>query len=130
MTNAPYSRKSILHAYHYGLTGSAFKHAMEMIPMPTTRKIPIRTLNAFIGSRIRTLRKAHNLTQEDLSSHLGVTPQQISKYENGYNSLSLTALYQVSCYFNVPINTFFPQSTQQSDPPPFDGDLNPASSLA
>ena len=50
--------------------------------MPTTQQ------DIQIGLRLRAYRKAANITQEKLGKALGVTFQQIQKYENGKNRLS------------------------------------------
>jgi len=38
-----------------------------------------------LGVRIKTLRKQANLTQKDLAKEVGITPQQLNKYESGLN---------------------------------------------
>lgn len=40
-------------------------------------------MNQTLGSRIAELRRKKNMTQEDLANALGVTPQAVSKWENG-----------------------------------------------
>ncbi|WP_080580048.1 helix-turn-helix domain-containing protein [Sinorhizobium fredii] len=45
-----------------------------------------------IGSRIRHFRQAHGLSQTDLASAIGVTFQQMQKYEKGQNRISTSAL--------------------------------------
>lgn len=45
-------------------------------------------LDKIIGQRMRSFRLAKEMSQEELGKHLGVTFQQIQKYENGKNRLS------------------------------------------
>lgn len=49
-------------------------------------------LDQEIGARVRWVRKARNLTQSDLGAAIGVTFQQIQKYERGANRISTSAL--------------------------------------
>jgi transcriptional regulator with XRE-family HTH domain len=46
-------------------------------------------------------------SQEDLAKHLGVSFQQVQKYENGKNRLSAATLYSLAGYLNVPVSHFF-----------------------
>lgn len=49
-----------------------------------------------VGARIRLRRKELGITQSDLAKELGVTFQQVQKYERGVNRLSATALITVA----------------------------------
>lgn len=40
-------------------------------------------MNSSLGNRIAELRRKKNMTQEELAAELGVTPQAVSKWENG-----------------------------------------------
>jgi len=48
--------------------------------------------DGLVGSRIRQLRHARGLTQRDLADALGITFQQIQKYERGTNRVAATSL--------------------------------------
>ena len=66
--------------------------------------------NAFdvhIGKRIRTARILIGMSQERLGSLLGVTFQQIQKYERGFNRIGAGRLYDVAAILNVPISFFY-----------------------
>lgn len=54
-----------------------------------------------IGNAIRTVRTVAGLSQTDLGNALGVTFQQIQKYEKGVNRLSVTALIRICKVLNV-----------------------------
>ena len=66
--------------------------------------------NAFdvhIGKRIRTARILIGMSQERLGALLGVTFQQIQKYERGFNRIGAGRLYDVAAILNVPIGFFY-----------------------
>ena len=64
-------------------------------------------LDKLIGERIRIRRLLMNVTQNELAKHLGITFQQIQKYENGKNRVSASTLYQISKKLCAPISYFF-----------------------
>ena len=59
------------------------------------------------GKKIRTLRAAKNLTQEKLARELGVTPQAVSRWENGSAMPDIALLPALSVCFGVRIDDFF-----------------------
>ncbi|MCR9256392.1 MAG: helix-turn-helix domain-containing protein [Alphaproteobacteria bacterium] len=63
-----------------------------------------------LGQRLRDIRRSKGLTLQDLAVQIGVTYQQVQKYEAGTDRLSASALYQLSCYLGVPIDQFFQKS--------------------
>ncbi len=65
---------------------------------------PIRQL---LGERIRELRKAKGLTQEQLAELVGVEPRHISRVEGGYNSPSIERLARIAEVLGVPIQELF-----------------------
>ena len=60
-----------------------------------------------IGCNLRTLRVTAGKTQNDIGGFLGVTFQQIQKYEKGVNRISAEDIYQLAEFLNVSINDFF-----------------------
>ena len=64
-------------------------------------------IDAEIGRRIRTLRQTRGLTMEQVADQLGVSHQQIQKYETGYNRVSAARLFELAQVFDVPISAFF-----------------------
>lgn len=58
-------------------------------------------MDVAIGQRLRSYRKARKLTQTDLGAGLGVTFQQIQKYENGRNRISGSRLIEVCKLLDV-----------------------------
>ncbi len=63
-------------------------------------------LNLAIGQRLRSVRSAREMTQGDLAAHIGVTFQQIQKYENGTNRLSVAIMLRLCCFMNVDAGVF------------------------
>jgi len=57
-----------------------------------------------IGKFIRKIRKDNNLSQKDFAIKLGVTPQAVSKWENGKNLPDMAVLKEISLEFNVNID--------------------------
>lgn len=51
--------------------------------------------NVKLGERIRKKRKAMHLTQRDLAKHLGISVQQMQKYESGRNRISAVNLLSI-----------------------------------
>ncbi|WP_142416126.1 helix-turn-helix domain-containing protein [Bartonella massiliensis] len=60
-----------------------------------------------IGKRIRQRRIAMGLSQKTLGSHLGVSFQQIQKYEKGFNRVSAGRLQEIANILKVPITFFY-----------------------
>ncbi|AOG47832.1 transcriptional regulator [Brucella suis] len=60
-----------------------------------------------VGSRIRLRRNMLGLSQEKLGENLGITFQQIQKYEKGTNRVGASRLQAISSILNVPVSFFF-----------------------
>jgi transcriptional regulator with XRE-family HTH domain len=60
-----------------------------------------------VGRRIRQRRKAVGVTQEGLAAALGLTFQQVQKYERGSNRVSASKLYQIAATLQTPVSYFF-----------------------
>jgi transcriptional regulator with XRE-family HTH domain len=70
--------------------------------------------DVYVGSRIRMRRKMLGLSQEKLGEKLGITFQQIQKYEKGTNRVGASRLQAMSDALEVPVSFFFPESTPSS----------------
>ena len=68
--------------------------------------------NKMIGNRIKQRREQLNISQEKLGETIGVTYQQIQKYEKGANKVSAERLSMIANKLTVPINFFF-ESTKE-----------------
>ncbi len=64
-------------------------------------------VDVHVGARIRFKRKLLGLSQTNLGNALGLTFQQIQKYETGANRISASRLYQTASILEVPITFFF-----------------------
>lgn len=64
-------------------------------------------VDLFVGERIRFFRLSADLTLEKLGEKLGISHQQLQKYESGANRITAGMLHQVSRTLNVPIPLFF-----------------------
>ena len=62
-------------------------------------------VNRIVGLNIRNQRIKHRWTQTQLAKKLGITFQQIGKYEKGQNGLSAVRLIEISKQFEVPYHT-------------------------
>ena len=69
-----------------------------------------------IGNLIRRLRKLSGMTQMSLAEKMGVTYQQVQKYEKGASELTIRRLRQVSEALSVPVSTFVPDEASVSEP--------------
>jgi len=64
-------------------------------------------IDVHVGSRVRTRRLALGISQEKLGTALGITFQQVQKYEKGTNRIGASRLQHVSGILQVPIAYFF-----------------------
>ena len=80
---------------------------MRKTPDPTDR---------YVGSRVRMRRMMLGMSQTELAQAVGVTFQQVQKYEKGTNRVSASRLQQMSHVMGVPIPFFFDGSLGRSTP--------------
>ena len=64
-------------------------------------------IDVHVGSRVRTQRRALGLSQEKLGNALGLTFQQVQKYEKGTNRVGASRLQHLARILKVPIGHFF-----------------------
>lgn len=64
-------------------------------------------VDAHVGARLRYKRMLVGKSQESLGSELGLTFQQIQKYEKGQNRIGASRLYRIARIFEVPVSFFF-----------------------
>lgn len=74
--------------------------------MPQSTKSANR-VDVHVGRRVRLRRKELAFSQERLAECLGLTFQQIQKYERGTNRISASKLYEIAKVLNVSIGHFF-----------------------
>jgi transcriptional regulator with XRE-family HTH domain len=66
------------------------------------------TNNSSIGKKLRNKRKELKMTQKDLAASVGVTFQQLQKYESGQSKISIIMLVKLCDALNVSVNYFIP----------------------
>ncbi|MDR1551471.1 MAG: helix-turn-helix domain-containing protein [Holosporaceae bacterium] len=71
------------------------------------RKSSREDLDAYIGGRIKSRRSFLGISQDKLGSYLGVTFQQVQKYEKGTNRVSASMLYDVARILSVDVTYFY-----------------------
>lgn len=64
-------------------------------------------VDVHVGSRIRLRRTLLGMSQEKLGAAIGLTFQQVQKYERGTNRVGSSRLYQLARVLNVPVSFFF-----------------------
>jgi|ERR1700754_5165189 transcriptional regulator with XRE-family HTH domain len=91
----------------------------------TTKKTP-NPIDRHVGSRVRMRRMMISMSQEKLGERLGITFQQVQKYEKGTNRIGASRLHQISSILGVPVAFFYegapnaegtPGSTESGNPP-------------
>ena len=82
-------------------------------------------VDVLVGQRLRELRMLAGLSQSDLAATIGLTFQQLQKYERGVNRISASKLYLLSRHLNVPVAALFadldgakPEDASASSEPP------------
>jgi transcriptional regulator with XRE-family HTH domain len=78
--------------------------------MKAKRKINPRTKTAAdvtIGQRVRSRRAECNISQDELGEAIGVTFQQVQKYENAINRITMSRLQRIAEALDVPISYFY-----------------------
>jgi transcriptional regulator with XRE-family HTH domain len=74
--------------------------------MTENKKKP-NPIDVHVGSRIRLRRNMMSMSQERLGESLGITFQQIQKYEKGTNRVGASRLQAISSILGVPVSYFF-----------------------
>jgi transcriptional regulator with XRE-family HTH domain len=90
-----------------------------------TKKTP-NPIDRHVGSRVRMRRMMVSMSQEKLGDRLGITFQQVQKYEKGTNRIGASRLHQISSILGVPVAFFYegapnpdgvPGSPEAGNPP-------------
>lgn len=64
-------------------------------------------MDSLVGARLRSRRKELRISQEKLGKEIGVSFQQVQKYENGTNRIGAGRLSEISKVLDVPVAYFF-----------------------
>ncbi len=81
--------------------------AAQRSATPRNRRFGPDARDVAVGLRVRALRLERNLSQTALANGLGLTFQQVQKYEKGVNRISAGRLQAIAEIFQVPINVLF-----------------------
>jgi len=92
------NRRSAIHISH----ARAVKKPAALVPSADAHPV-----DRHVGQQIRIWRIQSNVSQSDLAKKIGVSFQQVQKYENGRNRVSASMLYQVASCLNTPVSRFF-----------------------
>jgi transcriptional regulator with XRE-family HTH domain len=77
----------------------------------------IEPVDKLVGQNIRIFRMAKGISQTELGNSVGVTFQQIQKYEKGANRVGSSRLAKIAVILKAPISCFFDNSASGSDGP-------------
>lgn len=96
---------------------------------PSKKKGRANFIDENVGLQLRQRRALLGMSQERLAEQLGITFQQIQKYENGANRISASRLFELSKVLEIPVSFFFDGVGQEARPSgfadneqaPFDG---------
>jgi transcriptional regulator with XRE-family HTH domain len=73
-------------------------------------------IDIHVGSRLRMRRMMLSLSQEKLGDALGITFQQIQKYEKGINRIGAGRLQTIARILDVPISYFYEDAPESGEP--------------
>lgn len=72
----------------------------------SARSIP-DPVDLHVGARLRALRTQRRVSQAAVAEGVGLTFQQVQKYERGTNRISASKLQALACFLAVPVESFF-----------------------
>lgn len=83
------------------------KKTAALKPDATKKKGRANSVDENVGLQLRQRRALLGYSQEKLAEQVGITFQQIQKYENGANRISASRLYEFSKVLDIPVSFFF-----------------------
>lgn len=84
-----------------------YGNTAEGVPAHGEKEGRANPIDSHVGSRIRMRRTLLGMSQERLGDALGLTFQQVQKYERGVNRVGASRLYDLSRVLDVPISFFY-----------------------
>jgi len=91
---------------HFESEKSSNNLPLRQTQMMMAKKSPNPT-DKYVGSRVRMRRLMLSMSQEKLGEKLGLTFQQVQKYEKGTNRIGASRLQHISQILKVPVSFFF-----------------------
>lgn len=70
-------------------------------------------IDVHVGSRVKLRRMLLGMSQEKLGEAIGLTFQQVQKYERGFNRIGASRLFDISKVLEVPISFFFEEMDER-----------------
>jgi transcriptional regulator with XRE-family HTH domain len=74
-------------------------------------------MDVHVGSRVRLRRMLLGMSQEKLGEHLGLTFQQVQKYEKGVNRIGASRLFDLAKVLGVPVQFFYDEAPSGAHSP-------------
>ena len=90
-----------------GTTNEMRRASEDGLEMPGRKPNPV---DIHVGSRVRLRRMVIGMSQEKLGEKMGLTFQQIQKYEKGTNRIGASRLFQLAQILDVPVQFFFEEA--------------------
>lgn len=87
--------------------GAGFNQGINMNELKKIPTIRITDFDIELGNKLRTLREEHKLSQKGMGNIIGVTHQQVMKYERAQNRISAQRLAVVCQVFELKPEFFF-----------------------
>lgn len=75
----------------------------------------VHPIDRMVGLNIRIFRLARDMSQTDLGKAIGVSFQQVQKYENGHNRVGSSRLSKIAETLGVPVSRLFDNETKTAD---------------
>src|SRR6516164_6660583 len=100
---------------------NSFSEGSAMALRYTIAKKAPNPIDKHVGSRVRMRRQMLAMSQTQLGDALGLTFQQVQKYEKGTNRMGASRLQQISDILQVPVAFFFEGAPKVSAPHGFSG---------
>jgi transcriptional regulator with XRE-family HTH domain len=75
-----------------------------------------KPIDTIVGARLSAIRMAQGVSAARLATALGITQDQVERYESGADRISTTHLLQLCQYFSVNLADLFPRSDPTQDP--------------
>lgn len=79
----------------------------------------MKSIDTHVGKKLKQRRTILGMSQEAVAKSIGITFQQIQKYEKGSNAMNASRLYELACFLGVPVAYFFDEleeATQSTEP--------------
>lgn len=78
----------------------------------------LKSIDCAVGAQVRLRRILLGMSQESVAKTMGLTFQQLQKYEHGTNRISGSRLYQLATILHVPVSFFFETVDVEHPPEP------------